>query len=128
MTRAALLRSLVGKPYVRGSDGPNDFDCYGLVRLVSRDVFGRTLPGRDTLLALSNPRWRRVAIPVDGALVLMERAGEKHIGIWLGEGGVLHAVAPPGWTPGDRRPSVVFDALTTLPLRGYSKQRFYIPR
>jgi cell wall-associated NlpC family hydrolase len=128
MSRAVLLRSLVGKPYERGSDGPLAFDCYGLVRLVSRDVFGRELPGRDTMTALSHQRWRRVRFPEDGAIALMEIAGEKHIGIWLREGGVLHAVAPPGWKTGDRRPAVVFDALITLPMRGYSRPRFYVPR
>ena len=34
----------LGKPWRNGADGPDAFDCYGLVRAVYRDRYGIEMP------------------------------------------------------------------------------------
>jgi cell wall-associated NlpC family hydrolase len=130
MTRAAFLRSLVGKPYKRGSHGPDSYDCFGLVDCVWRELFARSLPVREEAMHAKPSDWRRLQAPEDGALVFMRFAGDRHVGVWLSDdgGGVLHAVEPDGWKIGDRRASVVFETIFALRLRGYLQTRFYLPR
>lgn len=36
-----------GKPFTRGGDGPDEFDCYGLVRAVLRNEWGVEAPAMD---------------------------------------------------------------------------------
>lgn len=130
MSRAAFLRSLIGKPYLRGAHGPDAFDCYGLVDCVWRGLFDRALPVREEAMKARPSDWRRLAAPADGALVFMRFAGDRHVGVYLADdgGGVLHAVEPENWRAGDRRPAVVFETLFALRLRGYFHTRFYLPR
>jgi cell wall-associated NlpC family hydrolase len=130
MSRAVFLRGLIGKPYARGSHGPEAFDCYGVVDCVWRQLFNRSLPVREEAMLARPTDWRRLKAPQDGALVFMRFAGDRHVGVYLADdgGGVLHAVEPDGWRPGDRRPAVVFDTLFALRLRGYMQTRFYLPR
>lgn len=116
LDRRAYLRSLIGKPYVAGAVGPDAYDCAGLAAAVWRDVFGRTLPSRaDT--ATVRRAWRQLAAPVDGAVVMMRHDGQ-HVGVWLAEGGVIHAL---------ERCGVLFDGLSALPVRGLGNPRFYLP-
>lgn len=130
MSRATFLRSLVGLPYRRGAHGPDAVDCYGLVDLVWRELFDRSLPVREDAMRARPADWRRLTEPQDGALVFMRFAGDRHVGVYLDEndGGVLHAVEPEDWRAGDRRPAVVFETVFALRLRGYMQTRFYLPR
>lgn len=130
MTRGQFVRGLIGKPYLRGAAGPDAFDCYGLVDHVWQGQFNRALPTRELAYAAKPSDWRRLQAPADGALVFMVFAGDRHVGVWLDDdgGGVLHAVEPDNWWPGDRRPAVVFETLFALRLRGYMKTRFYLPQ
>lgn len=48
---------------------------------------------------------------------MMRRDGQ-HVGVWLAEGGVLHALD---------RLGVIFDPLQALPMRGLGVPRFYTP-
>lgn len=114
--RGVYLRSLMGRPYEAGADGPESYDCEGLVRVVWREVFGRVLPGRSDV-ALVRRAWRVLEQPVDGAVVMM-RLEEQHVGVWLAEGGVLHAL---------ERVGVVFDNPTSLRVRGFGDPRYYVP-
>ena len=116
MDRRSYLRALIGKPYVAGATGPAAFDCAGLATAVCRDLFGLVLPDR-AQAPTTRRAWRQVAMPVDGAVVMM-RQDDTHIGVWLREGGVIHALKPSG---------VVFDGLAALSLRRLGEPRFYVP-
>lgn len=39
-----MLAPYIGKPWARGADGPDAFDCWGLVTAAARDVFGLHFP------------------------------------------------------------------------------------
>ncbi|OAS22188.1 hypothetical protein [Methylobacterium platani] len=106
--RADFLRSVRGRAYDREA-----FNCWHLASLVQAALFGRLLPIADPALVAdtrerarvlaSHPtraEWREVAVPVDGALVLMGKAAgaETHAGTWLAEDGglILHTDEPHG--------------------------------
>lgn len=98
------FESYLRKPYRVGADGPDYFDCYGLVRDVSARFFDKTLPDihrkdSDSLktiiraLSETNEEWknyRKVRYPKDGDIVRMIKGTSPlHMGIWVG-GKVLH--------------------------------------
>lgn len=107
MNRIAFINSIIGRPYQRGAQGPDAFECYSLTRYVQQRLFGRDLPifqtpddigvqGVAGLLAAhpERRRWRPVSAPEDGAVVTMFRQGiGHHIGTWIKEdrGLILHA-------------------------------------
>lgn len=78
--------SEVGKPYVYGAEGPNSFDCSGLMQF----IFGK--------IGIQLPRTAReqqkfatpVADPRPGDLVFYN-APATHVGLYLGAGKMLHA-------------------------------------
>lgn len=113
--KRGLIRSLIGKPYAAGADGPTAFDCYGLVRFVLRSLFSIALP-ESRHAPILRRAWRRCWKPVDGSIVLMGM-GDKHIGIVV-SGGVLHALDGVG---------VVFDDFLSLRFRGFDRIRIYRP-
>lgn len=96
--RAAYLNGLLGRPYRAGAMGPAAFDCYGLARHLQAAFFGRDLPrfqlpaeaGRFAVASAiavhpERERWREVARPRDGAIVVMARQDcGFHLGVWLG--------------------------------------------
>ena len=122
---------LIGRPYRAGGQGPDAFDCWGLVRWVMARQFGRELPAipvdaadlRTVLTVFRDHperrRWRPVSAPIDGDCVLMRQSRHPvHVGVWLNvdEGGVLHAVSGNG---------VVFQRLRDLLASGWRVEGFY---
>ncbi len=95
------------KPHGRTREG---CDCYGLVRLVLQEEFGKSLPGLDyeapssaketerlidLTTALVNAT--RVDDPQPGDVVIMAIYGiESHVGVYSGEGRVLHVLENQG--------------------------------
>jgi cell wall-associated NlpC family hydrolase len=87
----------------RGEDGY--VDCYGLFLLIEREMFGRELPdvkgykchdrkelNREISGSLINYPARRIEVGVEGCGVVMECEGvDSHIGVYIGEGKVIHA-------------------------------------
>ena len=81
--------SLIGKPYVFGSDGPGSYDCSGLTKAAwatvgvtldhyTKDQYGETKPiSRDELQP--------------GDLVFFFPPTMHHVGIYVGNGFVVHA-------------------------------------
>lgn len=127
------IASYVGRSYVLGGEGPDAFDCRGLVREVMRCHFDVHLPelpviGAGDLLArrVAAGDWQTVAEPVHGDAVIMRAGADPHIGVWLvaDRPGVLHAWAMAGqvvWTPADRLRFSGFSRLTFVrcaPARG----------
>jgi len=122
---------LIGRPYRAGGQGPDAFDCWGLVRSVMAHRFGRALPAipvnaldvRAVLTAFRDHcerrNWDLVAMPVEGDCVLMRQSRHPvHVGVWLNVdgGGVLHAVSSSG---------VVFQRVRDLPGAGWRIEGFY---
>jgi cell wall-associated NlpC family hydrolase len=107
------IADLIGKPYAPGGNGPEAFDCWGLVVEVRRRMglptpvpvpgaVPRNQPRQTAALvhrALWSGLWRSVPVPVPGDLVALGSSGRAvavHIGVVV-PGGVLHAhEAAPG--------------------------------
>jgi len=102
--------SYVGLPWVNGGQGPQAFDCWGLVRHVERQHFGIELPIisveaadlRAVMAAFDGhaerAHWRLVDFPRDGDAVLLGRGRKKHAvhcGVVVA-GSVLHALQGAG--------------------------------
>jgi cell wall-associated NlpC family hydrolase len=132
-----LANSLVGKPWKAGADGPDAFDCYGLVRHVRRELFADDLPelgrpaekmtlsqARMAFLAATQPAgWMPIPGPKHGAVVLLGRVDRPaHAGIFLavgsGPGRILHC---------DEEGGVMFETLSHLQARGWQRARWYAP-
>lgn len=89
--------TLLGKPYVLGEEGPDKFDCSGLVYYCLNETGYRV--GRSTAETYSKKEaWQYV--PKDGALqpgdLLFFTSEEKpdkigHVGIYLGDGKLINA-------------------------------------
>lgn len=93
--------NLIGKPWVSGAQGPDAFDCWGLVRFCLRNHFGIEVPElvADVPAAARAAGWRSVdgRVPLNGDVVLMwDGVGQRHVGLVLvgalGVPSVLHAV------------------------------------
>ena len=121
----------LGRAWRSGASGPEEFDCWGLVRTVQRDVFGRALPEVDVdaldvravvRAFVAHPeraRWARVERPSEGDCVLMSHARHpSHVGVWLAcnGGGVLHSLRGSG---------VVFSSLASLRRERWARIEFY---
>jgi cell wall-associated NlpC family hydrolase len=118
----------IGKPWVAGGTGPEEFDCWGLLTHVAREHFGRKLPGIMGLTederreayrrGLEGGLWRLVEHPQHGDAVLLRGGSSPHVGVYLDidGGGVLHALEGVG---------VIFSRRVVLPTQGYGRVQFY---
>ncbi|AIR97959.1 NlpC/P60 family protein [Streptomyces glaucescens] len=87
----AAARSALGKPYVWGAAGPGGFDCSGLMQwsyaqagvLLPRTSQAQRVAGRQVPLAQARP----------GDLVTY-RSDASHVGMYVGNGQVIHAPYP----------------------------------
>ena len=88
---AALGRKQVGDAYRAGSSGPNAFDCSGLTRYVFKQITGRSLPHYSgAQYKMAKKVSRKNAQP--GDLVFYLRGSAHHVGLYLGNGKMVHAV------------------------------------
>jgi cell wall-associated NlpC family hydrolase len=117
----------LGKPFAWGGDGPEVYDCYGLVCAVLREQFGIDCPPMvgpraptrtqdfAAEVAAADCPWRPVLAeqirPGDVLAFSVPAAGgdELHVGIVVGPGTMLHTMAAAGVTLGrfDRPPLVL---------------------
>lgn len=100
----------IGKPWVSGGQGPDQFDCWGWVRFALRLRRDLDLPVVDTDAARitqvmrcfrdgSYAGWRQVDVPQELDGVLMSHSSHPHhVGVWVetNGGGVVHAVRGAG--------------------------------
>lgn len=126
----------IGKPWVSGARGPDEFDCWGLVWWVYKQHYGLQLPlfpGFNDVPAtplqvsgiigetLRDPElpWDRVLVPTCGCAVAMG-IGKRfhHVGVWLDlDGGlILHAA---------RKRNVVAQSLSAVQHLGMSNIAFF---
>lgn len=131
MTVTVWEQRYLGRPWVRGARGPEAFDCWGLVRAVQAEIYGRVCPDVDIdgldVAAVARAfqhhperaRWRAVEDAAEGDCVLMAHARyPSHVGVWLDVdgGGVLHCL---------RHAGVVFSSLQSLRHERWGRIEFY---
>ncbi len=99
-------REYVGIPFADKGRDRNGIDCWGLVREVLREQFGKILPslsfdydsaddesGVNDLICMQRPliKAQRVEEPRPGDLVLLRLRGLLcHVGVYIGDGCMLH--------------------------------------
>ncbi len=121
----------IGKPWRVASDGPEDFDCWGLVVDIHRRFYGRELeiiPVEESNLRQliktfdahpEKQNWDTVKNPIEGDIALMRQSRHPiHVGVWLNVdgGGLLHCMQGAG---------VVFQNLQSLSLTGWKIENYY---
>ena len=115
------LNRYIGKPYRRGCQGPEAFDCWGFVQWVLTHHYGHsraTLDNLEALMRLSSSHWLPLDHPEGGAVVMMEMASCPHVGIWVDsdQGGIAHCMEEYG---------VLFTPLSRFPVIGCRLLSFY---
>ena len=80
-----------GKPYVWGAEGPDSFDCSGLVMYALQKAFGKSFPHYsgaqyNATTPVSNPQ--------PGDLVFFGPGGSDHVGVYAGGGKYWSAMSP----------------------------------
>ena len=105
MAQMHWAADLIGKPYRRGACGPDDFDCWGLVRYVFEHVHGIAMPvvnvGQadadtpDNVAAIKHAAavsgWRPSGErePAEHDIVLMTGIEGRHVGVMVRANGAL---------------------------------------
>jgi cell wall-associated NlpC family hydrolase len=127
-----FINSLIGKSYEIGASGPESYDCWGLVKVVQKELFDRNLPDiSQSPSSLKNlivfvrehsarKEWRVSENKFQhGQLVEMSKNENPfHIGVYLDYdgGGILHALGKIG---------VCFDKPQFMQLMGWRKMVFH---
>jgi cell wall-associated NlpC family hydrolase len=109
---APWAKDYVGVPFVSGGRDRSGADCYGLVRLIQAEQFGRRLPllsgdyadadnfaETEALMRSRRPllAGRRVETPEPGDVCVLRFHGlPVHLGICAGRGWMLHALKGAG--------------------------------
>lgn len=91
MSAVAAVRQALGKPYVWGANGPSGFDCSGLMQWAYAQA-GVSLPRTSQA-----QRYAGRLVPLSQALpgdLVAYRADASHIGMYVGNGQVIHAPYP----------------------------------
>ncbi len=102
----------LGKPWVSGARGPEEFDCWGLLVSIYKEVLGHQLDPhfgvdakniREVLRTVDSeiPRWVEIPRPRHLCAVGMSTGRHvAHVGVWLDheDGGVIHAASGRGVT------------------------------
>lgn len=125
---ARLANSVVGLPYRDGGEGPDAYNCWGIARLVARELHGRELPFApiaglmEQVTATGLLRaWRRLQEPAHGAIgYTASTAAPRHIVTYLANdrGVVLHALEGCG---------VVCWPVIQLETYGFLRVAWYLP-
>lgn len=126
------LNTLIGKPYVVGKEGPDEYDCWGLAKFIQKELFGRELPSiqesPSSLKGLMNfvkehevrKKWQVAKnYPIHGQLVELSKSENPfHIGVYLNidGGGILHSIDKLG---------VCFDKIRIMKIMGWRKMVFH---
>ena len=90
---AECARQQIGKPYIWGAEGPDSFDCSGLVTYCYREALGVEVP-HWTVWQYSDPQFTTVSSVEElseGDIILDGGSYPSHVGIYMGEGTVIHA-------------------------------------
>ena len=91
-----LLEDQIGKPYVWGANGPNSFDCSGLVRYVYKNALGKDIPR----VSYDQSKFGQAVDKKNlqpGDLVFfdtMNKGRVSHVGMYIGNDEFIHASNP----------------------------------
>jgi len=104
-----MIEAFIGKPWSSGAQGPEAFDCYGLVRAVLRECCGIDAPmvqfdassPADCLRAVATSReasvWREIDTQPPYSVVLLGHGCRPHhVGIVAPDGRILHSIEGAG--------------------------------
>ena len=87
-----LLKEQVGKPYVWGSNGPDSFDCSGLVRYIYKNALGKDIPRvSEDQSKVGQAVSREDLQPGDLVFFNTSGKGVSHVGIYVGGGNMIHS-------------------------------------
>ena len=90
------LQPLIGIPFRPGGTAVDGCDCWGLVCLAYRTLYGIALdiaPASGAEVLAEAARWSRVTTPTVGDVLLFRARGwPAHVGVALGQGRMLHVV------------------------------------
>lgn len=125
MNSAEVINRFVGLPFRDHGRGPHEYDCWGLVMAVKKELSGVVLPSLDAeydnalekqsvahLVALTVPEInaKRVENPETGDIVVVEFEGMPcHVGVYVKPGLMLHCEGNKG---------SVLERIRTVALRG----------
>ncbi|MFE7589939.1 NlpC/P60 family protein [Kitasatospora sp. NPDC057512] len=101
--------SKIGSPYVWGATGPGSFDCSGLM-VWAYNQAGVSLPRTSQAQASAGARLGTDLSKAQPGDLLIFYTDAHHVGIYAGNGQVLHAPKPGA--------SVRYEAVTNMPLTG----------
>ena len=88
-----LLKEQVGKPYVWGANGPDSFDCSGLVRYIYKKALGKDIPRVSEDQSKVGQAVSREDLQ-PGDLVFfdtMDKGKVSHVGMYIGNNEFIHA-------------------------------------
>ena len=88
-----LLKEQVGKPYVWGANGPDSFDCSGLVRYIYKNALGKDIPRVSEDQSKVGQAVSRENLQ-PGDLVFfdtMDKGKVSHVGMYIGNNECIHA-------------------------------------
>ncbi|MER6603432.1 hypothetical protein C6W96_08125 [Streptomyces sp. CS149] len=91
MSAVAAVHQALGKPYVWGANGPSGFDCSGLMQWAYAQA-GVSLPRTSQA-----QRYAGSMVPLSQAQpgdLVVYRADASHVGMYVGNGQVIHAPYP----------------------------------
>jgi cell wall-associated NlpC family hydrolase len=91
-TALAYAKKQLGKPYKFGATGPQSFDCSGLALMAWKSA-GKTLPRTALQQSTVGKKIAKADLRV-GDLVFFYGPKPHHVGIYAGDGKVIHAPQP----------------------------------
>lgn len=93
----------IGKKWVSGAKGPEEFDCWGMVQHWFKENLGQDLPDfpatAEDVLAVARtfrdeqkaPQWKELSGGVKNCIVAMGKNSKiTHAGVYLGDNLILH--------------------------------------
>ncbi|SFJ11426.1 Cell wall-associated hydrolase, NlpC family [Terrisporobacter glycolicus] len=92
----SVAKAQIGKPYVWGAQGPNSFDCSGLMTYVYKRAVGINLPRTSVQQSTFGTTVSRANLQV-GDLIFSSTNGTgkvSHVGIYVGNGQMVHSPKP----------------------------------